>query len=79
MELLKKLAFGTQSILVTLLFTQLHKLRAVHSQGAVGSSFVAGPNAKNQKSYTVTAGGITYLGDPFTFTKANIATFKAIY
>ena len=47
--------------------------------GAVGSSFVAGPNAKNQKTYTVTAGGITYLGDPFTFTKANIATFKAIY
>jgi len=47
--------------------------------GAVGSTFVAGVTAKTQKKYTVTAGGITYLGDPFTFTKANIATFKAIY
>jgi rhamnose transport system substrate-binding protein len=42
--------------------------------GATGSSFTAG-----KKKYTVTAGGITYLGDPFTFTKANIATFKKIY
>jgi hypothetical protein len=40
---------------------------------------MAGATAKTQKKYTVTAGGITYLGDPFTFTKANIATFKAIY
>jgi rhamnose transport system substrate-binding protein len=46
--------------------------------GAVGSSFSAG-KGKTAKSYKVTAGGITYLGDPFTFTKANIATFKAIY
>jgi rhamnose transport system substrate-binding protein len=48
-------------------------------KGTVGSSFMAGTTAKTQKKYTVTAGGITYLGDPFTFTKANIATFKAIY
>lgn len=47
--------------------------------GAVGSSFTAGKTTKTEKKYTVVAGGITYLGDPFTFTKANIATFKAIY
>ena len=43
-------------------------------KGTVGSSFTAG-----KTTYKVTAGGITYLGDPFTFTKANIATFKKIY
>ncbi len=43
-------------------------------KGTVGSSFKAG-----KTTYKVTAGGITYLGDPFTFTKANIATFKKIY
>lgn len=43
-------------------------------KGTVGSSFIAG-----KTTYKVTAGGITYLGDPFTFTKANIATFKKIY
>jgi rhamnose transport system substrate-binding protein len=43
-------------------------------KGRVGSSFKAG-----NKSYKVVAGGIAYLGDPFTFTKANIATFKTIY
>jgi rhamnose transport system substrate-binding protein len=42
--------------------------------GKVGSSFTAG-----KKSYKVTTGGIAFLGDPFTFTKANIATFKKIY
>jgi rhamnose transport system substrate-binding protein len=42
--------------------------------GKVGSSFKAG-----KTTYKVTAGGITYLGDPFTFTKENIATFKKIY
>jgi rhamnose transport system substrate-binding protein len=42
--------------------------------GKVGSSFKAG-----KKSYSVVAGGIAYLGDPFTFDKSNIATFKAIY
>jgi rhamnose transport system substrate-binding protein len=43
-------------------------------KGRVGSSFMAGT-----KSYKVVNGGIAYLGDPFTFTKANIATFKKIY
>jgi rhamnose transport system substrate-binding protein len=43
-------------------------------KGTVGSSFLAG-----KKTYKVTKGGIAYLGDPFTFTKSNIATFKAIY
>lgn len=42
--------------------------------GKVGSSFTAG-----KKSYKVTTGGIAFLGDPFTFTKSNIATFKKIY
>lgn len=42
--------------------------------GKVGSSFKAG-----NKTYKVTAGGIAFLGDPFTFTKKNIATFKKIY
>jgi len=42
--------------------------------GAVGSSFTAG-----EKSYTVVEGKIAYLGDPYTFTKENIAEFKAIY
>lgn len=39
-----------------------------------GKSFKAGA-----KSYSVIAGGIAYLGDPFTFDKSNIATFKKIY
>jgi len=43
-------------------------------KGRVGSSFKAG-----KKSYKVVSGGIAYLGDPFTFTKDNIATFKTIY
>jgi rhamnose transport system substrate-binding protein len=43
-------------------------------KGTVGSSFQAG-----KKSYKVTKGGIIFLGDPFTFTKKNIATFKKIY
>jgi rhamnose transport system substrate-binding protein len=43
-------------------------------KGKVGSSFKAG-----KLSYKVVSGGIAYLGDPFTFTKANIATFKKIY
>lgn len=42
--------------------------------GRVGSSFKAG-----NKTYKVTKGGIAFLGDPFTFTKKNIATFKKIY
>lgn len=42
--------------------------------GAVGSSF-----STPAGSYTVVEGGIAYLGDPFTFTKDNIATFKEIY
>jgi rhamnose transport system substrate-binding protein len=42
--------------------------------GKVGSSFKAGT-----KSYSVVAGGIAYLGDPFTFDKSNIETFKSIY
>jgi len=42
--------------------------------GKVGSSFKAGA-----KSYSVVAGGIAYLGDPFTFDKSNIETFKTIY
>jgi len=41
---------------------------------SVAKSFKAGT-----KSYTVVAGGIAYLGDPFTFDKSNIATFKKIY
>jgi rhamnose transport system substrate-binding protein len=40
----------------------------------VGSSFKAGT-----KTYKVIRGGIVFLGDPFTFTKKNIATFKKIY
>jgi rhamnose transport system substrate-binding protein len=43
-------------------------------KGTVGSSFLAG-----KKTYKVTKGGVVFLGDPFTFTKKNIATFKAIY
>ena len=42
--------------------------------GSVGSSFSTAEN-----SYTVVDGGIAFLGDPFTFTKENIATFKEIY
>lgn len=42
--------------------------------GKTGSTFKAG-----KKTYTVTPGGIVYLGDPFTFTKSNIAVFKKIY
>lgn len=42
--------------------------------GKVGSSFKAGT-----KTYSVVAGGIAYLGDPFTFTKSNIATFEKVY
>lgn len=42
--------------------------------GSVGSSFTT-PGG----TYTVVEGGIAYLGDPFTFTKENIATFKEIY
>jgi rhamnose transport system substrate-binding protein len=42
--------------------------------GKVGSTFTAG-----SKSYTVVPGGIAYLGDPFTFNKSNIETFKLIY
>lgn len=42
--------------------------------GAVGSTFKAGDN-----TYEVVEGGIAFLGDPFTFTKENIATFKEIY
>jgi len=48
-------------------------------KGTVGSKFFAGATAKTQKTYTVTAGGITYLGDPFTFDKSNIGVFKTIY
>ena len=48
-------------------------------KGTVGSTFTAGKNSGSAKSYKVVPGGITYLGDPFTFTKDNIATFKAIY
>ena len=43
-------------------------------RGTVGSSFLAG-----KKTYKVTKGGVVFLGDPFTFTKSNIATFKTIY
>lgn len=43
-------------------------------KGKVGSSFKAG-----KMTYKVVKGGIAYLGDPFTFTKSNIATFKKIY
>jgi rhamnose transport system substrate-binding protein len=43
-------------------------------KGKVGSSFKAG-----KKTYKVVKGGIAFLGDPFTFTKSNIATFKKIY
>lgn len=42
--------------------------------GSVGSTFTAG-----DVSYEVVEGGIAYLGDPFTFTIDNIATFKEIY
>lgn len=42
--------------------------------GAVGSSFQAGDT-----NYEVVDGGIAFLGDPFTFTIDNIATFKEIY
>ena len=43
-------------------------------KGTVGSSFQAG-----SKTYKVTKGGVVFLGDPFTFTKKNIATFKSVY
>jgi rhamnose transport system substrate-binding protein len=43
-------------------------------RGTVGSSFLAG-----KKTYKVTKGGVVFLGDPFTFTKSNIAKFKTIY
>jgi rhamnose transport system substrate-binding protein len=42
--------------------------------GSVGSTFSAGGT-----DYTVVEGGIAFLGDPFTFTIDNIATFKEIY
>lgn len=42
--------------------------------GSVGSSFQAG-----ETTYTVVDGGIAFLGDPYTFTMDNIATFKTIY
>ena len=42
--------------------------------GSVGASFSAGGT-----SYEVVEGGIAYLGDHFTFTIDNIATFKEIY
>jgi rhamnose transport system substrate-binding protein len=42
--------------------------------GSIGSTFSAGG-----VDYTVVEGGIAYLGDPFTFTIDNIATFKEIY
>jgi rhamnose transport system substrate-binding protein len=42
--------------------------------GSVGSSFDTAEN-----SYIVVDGGIAFLGDPFTFTPDNIATFKEIY
>lgn len=42
--------------------------------GSVGSSFSAGGT-----TYEVVEGGIAFLGDPFTFTIDNIATFKEIY
>jgi rhamnose transport system substrate-binding protein len=42
--------------------------------GSVGSTFETAEN-----SYTVVDGGIAFLGDPFTFTAENIATFKEIY
>lgn len=42
--------------------------------GAVGTSFDAGDT-----TYEVVEGGIAFLGDPFTFTIDNIATFKEIY
>jgi rhamnose transport system substrate-binding protein len=42
--------------------------------GSVGSTFSAGGT-----TYEVVEGGIAYLGDPFTFTIDNIATFKEIY
>ncbi len=47
---------------------------ALKASGKFKTTFKAGA-----KTYKVVAGGITYLGDPFTFTKANIATFKKIY
>ena len=42
--------------------------------GKVGTSFKAGTT-----TYKVTTGGVAFLGDPFTFTKENIKTFKKIY
>jgi rhamnose transport system substrate-binding protein len=48
--------------------------KSVSFTGKVVSSFTSG-----KTSYKVTTGGIAFLGDPFTFTKANIATFKKIY
>jgi len=48
--------------------------KAGNFTGKTGSSFKAGA-----KTYKVVSGGIAYLGDPFTFTKANIGTFKLIY
>ncbi len=47
---------------------------ALKASGKFKGTFKAGA-----KTYKVVAGGIAYLGDPFTFTKANIATFKKIY
>jgi len=44
--------------------------------GAVGSSFLAGKTAKTHTKYTVVKGGITYLGDPFTFTKVGDPAFN---
>jgi len=48
--------------------------KAGNFSGKVGSTFKAG-----KKTYKVVAGGIAYLGDPFTFDKTNIGTFKLIY
>jgi rhamnose transport system substrate-binding protein len=42
--------------------------------GKVGETFAAGG-----KTYTVTEGGVVFLGDPFTFDKSNIAEFSKIY
>ena len=43
-------------------------------KGGVGSTFSAGG-----KTYTVTAGGVVFLGDPFKFDKSNIADFAKVY
>lgn len=47
---------------------------ALKASGKFKSTFAAGA-----KTYKVIAGGIAYLGDPFTFDKSNIGTFKKIY